>query len=147
MKRLALLAAHWGVGLLPGPTGTYGSAVAAVLFYLLAQAMGGQVIWLFWPILIGGIWAAHMAEKTYGRDAGQIVVDEVAGQWLTLLFFYQAWWAYPAGFLLFRACDIIKPWPAKELEKLPGGLGVMADDIMAGLQAGACLWVLSLIIG
>ncbi len=143
MSSLWLVIAHWGVGLIPGPRGTYGSALAAVVFAVVTWLWppGGWVFFAAAAVL--GTIAAAKAEAVYGPDASQIVVDEVAGQALTLLFFSAAWWAYPAGFLLFRLFDIVKPWPAGAAERLPGGWGVMADDLAAGLQAGACLWVLA----
>ncbi len=95
-----------------------------------------------------GTWAAGVEARRRGRgDPGPVVVDEVAGQWITLLpaallvapggAVFTA--ATVAGFLLFRVFDVIKPWPVRELERLPGGVGIMADDLAAGVLAGLVL--------
>ena len=77
------------------------------------------------------------------RDPQAVVIDEVAGQWLTLAAVPAGLGSYVAGLALFRAADILKPWPARLAERrLPGGLGVMADDIVAAVYAGIVLWTL-----
>lgn len=147
MNRLLLMAAHCGVGLAPAAPGTWGSLVGLGLFAL--------VHWLFpvalTPGLIAicalGLAASKAGEEAWGQDAGKIVIDEVAGQWLTLLIFHQVWWAYLFGFGLFRLFDILKPWPISAAEKLPGAWGVMADDLLAGLMAGLCLFFLGALLG
>ncbi len=91
---------------------------------------------------IGG-WCATQAERVMGRkDPGQIVIDELLGQWITFLpFTGLTLWQLAAGFALFRLFDIAKPWPVRASEKwLPAGYGIMIDDVLAGLYAMGCLW-------
>ena len=144
MERPWLYLAHLGVGLLPGPTGTWGSALGALLYALchwLWPAWGGPA--LFIAALILGIKASDRAELTYGPDAKEIIIDEVAGQaltlWLALLLLPASIWIFLLSFLLFRFFDIAKFWPMSRAEKLSGGLGVMADDLLAGLLAGGLI--------
>lgn len=86
--------------------------------------------------LVLGVPAATIAERESGRhDPGFIVIDEVAGQWTALLFSPLNWRYALLAFVLFRAIDIIKPFPARQLERLPGGWGIVFDDVAAGLYA------------
>ncbi|RZP29279.1 phosphatidylglycerophosphatase A, partial [bacterium] len=81
------------------------------------------------------------AERHYRReDPGEIVIDEVAGMMLTLLWLPSGWMPFLVGFLAFRFFDIVKPFPARLAERLPGGVGVMADDLVAGLYGYASVW-------
>jgi phosphatidylglycerophosphatase A len=136
-----LVATFFGVGRLrPGP-GTWGS-VAAVLIWL-------GVSRFIWPTcqlvtLAGmaalaiaiGIPAATAAAKFSGvKDPQFVVIDEVAGQWITLLLAPVAWKTLLAGFILFRGFDIVKPPPVRQLEKLPWGTGIVLDDVAAGFYA------------
>lgn len=138
MTRLALLIATAGyAGHFPMAPGTVGSAVGLVLFYLVRLAGGG---WLEAVAIVGlfaaGTWAAGVAEHHYGRrDPGAVVVDEVMGMLVTLAFLPVSWVGALVGFFAFRLTDIVKPWPARSMEALPGGLGVMADDAMAAVYA------------
>lgn len=142
-----VVATACGAGLMPAIPGTAGAAVG-VLIYV------GSVIWdLHWvypvllPVLtIAGIWAAGRVEPRYGHDASRIVIDEVVGQMLALGFIARVTGGRIAlgailGFLLFRFFDILKPFPIRRLEQLPGGIGVMADDVGAGLYAFVVLFV------
>ncbi len=160
---LALALATWGVGYLPIAPGTFGSMVG-VLIYLgvaLGETSGGitllksgvrleQVAAFTWAangilltiLSLIGVWAAGRSIPLLGsEDPSQAVVDEVMGQLVTFLFipFGLSWPFLLAGFLLFRLFDIWKPYPVRTLEALPGGLGVCADDIIAGVYAGICL--------
>ncbi len=135
MRRLAvLIATAGGAGYAPIAPGTAGSAVGVVV-YLLARGHGALAeVALLLAVTLVGIWAAHQAVSHFNhKDPGHVVIDEVAGQLLTLLLTGAALPGAIVGFLVFRALDIIKPWPANRLEALPGGLGVMADDLMAGV--------------
>ena len=95
-------------------------------------------------LLVPGIWAAHrVADATGSKDPGIIVVDEVVGQWIPLGGATELnWKSWLLALLLFRTMDIIKPPPARQLEALPGGFGVMADDVMAGIYAALVLYLL-----
>ena len=83
-----------------------------------------------------GIPAATIVERESGReDPGHVVIDEVAGQWIALIHARADWPHLIAAFLLFRICDIVKPWPARQLENLPAGWGIVLDDVAAGVYA------------
>lgn len=125
------VAVVWGLGRLPLGT----TAAMAVL------AVASAVIFVL------GVWAAGEAEEFFGRtDPGQVVVDEVAGQMITLLLIPHATWIWLAGgFLLFRAFDIVKPFPARQAERIPRGWGIMVDDVVAGLYGLAVLGVIGLV--
>jgi len=94
-----------------------------------------------------GVWAAGEAEKFFGRtDPGQVVVDEVVGQMLTFLLLPHATWKWwVGGFLLFRALDMVKPFPARQAERIPGGWGILLDDVVAGLYGLLTLAVIGLV--
>jgi phosphatidylglycerophosphatase A len=140
--RLALLlATGFGTGYAPVASGTFGSLPGLALAWALAAA-GGE-----WALLAGalvvagaGVVAADRAAAIFGEeDPGRVVVDEVAGQMVTLLFVPKTLPLLALGFLLFRALDVWKPWPARRLEDLPGGSGIMADDLAAGIYANLIL--------
>ncbi|MES9995449.1 phosphatidylglycerophosphatase A [Desulfovibrio aminophilus] len=144
LDRLALEVATLGpLGRLPKAPGTWGSAAAvlAAPWLFLPLPTNGRLLLL--ALILGlGIWASTRAEAILGRtDPGCVVVDELLGQWATLLPL-TAPTPLPLllGFALFRLLDILKPWPIRAVERsLPGGLGIMADDLLAGLIAGALL--------
>lgn len=94
-----------------------------------------------------GVWAAGKAEKFFGKvDPGPVVIDEVVGQMITLLLWPHASWKWLlAGFLLFRAFDIVKPFPARRAERIAGGWGIMLDDVVAGAYSLAVLMLLGLV--
>jgi phosphatidylglycerophosphatase A len=133
-----------GAGFAPKAPGTAGSLVG-VLIYLIIEAVHAgayyphAIIFFF----IVGTWASSRVERLYGHDSQRIVIDEVVGQMITFGLFagrYQLSAIYIAlGFGLFRLFDIVKPFPVRRLERLPGGLGVVADDVGAGLYALAAL--------
>ena len=136
MTQIGLFLATCGyVGYVPVAPGTAGSAVGVALFYVLRSA---HIPWMEHLAIVGifaaGVWASNVAEAYWRRtDPGPVVIDEVLGMLITL-------WLLPVtglgafvGFCLFRLLDVIKPWPAARFEALHGGLGVMADDAMAGV--------------
>ena len=134
MNRLAVfLATAGGAGYAPVAPGTAGSAVGVLLYFLTWKwTLTGQLA-LLAVVSVLGVWASHQAARHFGReDPGPVVIDEVAGQLLTLIVAGGSLATLVLGFLLFRALDIVKPWPARDFEELPGGLGIMADDLMAG---------------
>ena len=161
---VALAVATCGVGFIPIAPGTWGSAVGVVL-YLGLRAFGwrpaGQspetvalmsahlttlLLVAVVVVSLAGTWAATRCERLLRRkDPGAVVVDEVAGQLITFLFV--PWgagpWAVLAGFLAFRLFDIWKPYPINRLEALESGLGVMADDVLAGAYAAALMSLLT----
>lgn len=142
---LALVIATCGVGYLPLMPGTYGSLVAVAIFLGLTQVVKGNaliavVLVSIVVVTFAGIWAASRTEELSGRkDPGKVVVDEVAGQLISLfpLTLFAEWTivAVIISFILFRFFDIVKPYPARRLEALKGGLGIMCDDLVAGVYA------------
>jgi phosphatidylglycerophosphatase A len=148
VERAALLIATvLGVGYVPFAPGTFGSAAGLALWWLLPASPAVQAISIV-VVFAVGTWSGSIAERHFGRsDPGQVVIDEVLGMLITLFLVPVGWPGAFAGFLLFRAADIAKPYPANRLERLHGGLGVMADDAMAAVYANlalrACLWILA----
>lgn len=141
-----LLATALGSGYAPFAPGTAGSALAVLLFWPIARAHWGvQLAACGVLFLIGTAAADHVSRKLGAKDPGVVVVDEVAGQWLTLIGLPFTPLVALAGFLLFRVMDVVKPWPARDLERLPGGWGIMADDVAAGLYAHLTLRVVLLV--
>ena len=140
---LALSIATWGVGYLPLAPGTWGSLVGVGIFLLLARATAGNALIAVVLVAIGvvtfaGIWAGSRVEQLSGRkDPGKVVVDEVAGQLIALfpltLFPHWSTVAVIVSFILFRFFDIVKPYPARRFEALKGGMGIMCDDLVAGV--------------
>ena len=142
MSLLRHVAATWfGTGLsplVPGTAGTLGT-VPLVLVLWWAGSWPLHVLMTVAIVLIG-IWASGDAERRYGRkDPGAIVIDETAGYLVATLAFPLTWWHLLGSFALFRAFDILKPWPAGRLERLPGAYGIMIDDLFAGLYANLVL--------
>jgi phosphatidylglycerophosphatase A len=132
-----LLATVFGLGLVPFAPGTAASAAAALGYVLVLHDLSRPLyVALIALLFLAGVAAsaAHAAELGQ-LDPGRIVVDEVCGQLIALAFLPAAWVPVGASFALFRFFDIIKPWPIRKLEKLPGGWGIMADDVGAGLAA------------
>ncbi len=136
MRRLALAIATCGpVGYVPVAPGTAGSALAlAILGAIRLTGSAAVEIAAVGVVAAAGIWSAGMAERHIARtDPGVVVVDEVLGMLMTLLLLPVGAIGAGVGFFVFRLLDIVKPWPAGRLERLPGGLGIMADDAMAGV--------------
>ncbi|HEV8642985.1 MAG TPA: phosphatidylglycerophosphatase A [Methylomirabilota bacterium] len=142
-NRIALfVATAGGAGYAPIAPGTVGSALAALLLWLIPFSREGLVLFLL-AVTVGGAWAAHRAEQLLGaRDPGAIVIDEVAGMTLSVLAFPLTPPVLAVGLLLFRLFDILKPFPARVSQKLHGGAGVMVDDLIAGLYALGALSLL-----
>lgn len=138
-----LTGTFFGIGLLPGGPGTWAAGATAVIWYFAARAAHpgsgsltiSTLVALIAVTLIG-IPAASLVEKESGRqDPGHVVIDEVAGQLTALLFVPLEAWHVVLAFVLFRFFDILKPPPVRQLERLHGGLGIMVDDLGAGVYA------------
>ena len=136
MRRLALFISTCGyIGYAPVAPGTFGSAAGLVVFYAL-RSTGSITVELLAIVLLFalGIWSGTEAEHHFGGiDPGPIVLDEVVGMLITLALLPVNPMGAFVGFLVFRVLDVIKPFPSARFEKLPGGLGVMADDGMAAI--------------
>jgi phosphatidylglycerophosphatase A len=155
---LALAIATCGVGYLPLAPGTWGSLVGVGIFLLIREGFWQFVerthlsvlevlplvnvveLVVVGVIALGGIWAASRTEELAGRkDPGRVVIDEVAGQLIALLPLIPGrntdWFSVAIAFILFRIFDIVKPYPARRMEQLESGLGIMADDVVAGAYA------------
>ena len=140
---LALSIATCGVGYLPLMPGTFGSLLAVGIFLLFARSVTGSslvavVLVLIFAFTVAGIWAGTRTEQLLGRkDPGRVVVDEVAGQFIALfpLTLFTRWStaAVIVSFILFRFFDIVKPYPANRLQEVDGGMGIMFDDLLAGV--------------
>jgi phosphatidylglycerophosphatase A len=136
-----VLATGFGTGYGPIAPGTWGSLPGLVFtwgLYRLAGTWGVASGAAFFAL--SGIWAAGVAERRFGeKDPGPVVVDEIAGQMVTLIALPPSARLLLIGFVLFRVLDVVKPWPAHRLEELPGGSGIMADDLMVGLYGNLVL--------
>jgi phosphatidylglycerophosphatase A len=138
-----IIGTFFGAGRMrPGP-GTWGSAAAAVLWFACAEGLRPSRAHLSWLTLtaaliavMAGIPAGTRVEReSSGVDPGHVVIDEVAGQWIALIYSRADLVHLLAAFLFFRIFDILKPWPARRFERLPGGWGIMLDDVAAGVYA------------
>jgi phosphatidylglycerophosphatase A len=153
-KRLAILLATVGyVGHFPIAPGTAGSAAGLLLYAVLRfvsspPELDVVVIVLVVVLFAAGCWAGSVAERHYGRtDPGYVVLDEVVGMLITLLLVPVSITGAIVGFFLFRLFDIVKPFPARQCERLYGGVGIMTDDVIAGIYGNLTLrlivWIAS----
>jgi phosphatidylglycerophosphatase A len=134
-----------GVGYVPIAPGTAGSAVGLLLWAVLPASAVVQTPVILGMLVIGSI-TGTVAERHFNKqDPRHVVLDEVMGMLITLYLIPVGWIGATIGFLLFRAADVVKPFPANRLERLPGGLGVMADDAMAAVYANLVLRLILLI--
>jgi phosphatidylglycerophosphatase A len=141
---------------LPAPGTTVGSLAAAALWWAVALALPTHPEWvhvvtavLAVAAALAGLWSAEIeSARTAIPDPGPVVIDEVAGQWVTYLVALPfldlatprgTLWACGVGFVIFRLFDVVKPWPVRRLERLPGAVGIMADDLAAGVLSGLTL--------
>lgn len=135
-----------GVGFLPGVPATYGSAVGVFLYWAGPAAFPPRLAAAGALVLVG-FWASrHAVERFRDQDPRPVVIDEVAAQYLALLVQgAETPLGLLASFLLFRVLDVLKPFGIRRLERYPGGVGVMADDLAAGLLGGLALRAASLL--
>ena len=142
--RLSLaVATLGGIGYMPIASGTWGT-LATIPFYLLLRAPGSP--WLYTGglvlVTVGGTLAAQRSEQLLGgKDPGPVVIDEAAGFLVTMFAVPVNLFTVSMGFFLFRLFDVVKPFPADRLERRPGGIGIMADDLVAGLYANLVLQI------
>jgi phosphatidylglycerophosphatase A len=144
MSRLAVFICSFGyLGYFPFAPGTIGSAAGLALLWGLrtSGAPGLEPVAIVLLFIIGA-WSGTHAEAHFGTtDPGQGIIDEVMGMMVTLLFIPFGWRAVLAGFVIFRILDVVKPFPAAHFERLPGGTGMMADDLIAAVYANLLLRV------
>ena len=143
----ALVGTGFGAGFWPWGPGTAGALLATLIWYALSCFLPGAWLVLLTSVLILvfyflGVWSANRLSRWWGKDPSRVVVDEMVGVWISLL-------AVPAGsiayaitaFVLFRFFDIVKPCGVRHMEKLPGGHGVMMDDVLAGMYGFFLIYV------
>ena len=143
LRRLGVFIATCAhVGYAPVAPGTFGSAVGLVVYYLIRRQTSTAVeLGAIALILVVGVWSATEAEHHFGGiDPGPVVIDEVIGMLITLALHPVNVVGAIIGFFIFRVLDVVKPWPARRLELLPGGFGVVLDDVMAGVYGNLLLW-------
>lgn len=130
------------VGYVPAAQGTIGSLWGPVVCFFVPNDWL-PAVWLLIPVLFfAGVWASTLSERYWGHDPGRVVIDEVLGSFVALAFLPVNIPTLCAGFLLFRAFDILKPPPIRSTEKLPHGWGVMTDDLAAGIAANIVLRII-----
>lgn len=135
MKLNKIIASVGGIGYVGKGGGTVAALVFCVIWLLLPAGYSNstwQVVITFFIVAIG-IWCSNVVDTDWGKDSSKVVIDEVAGMAITLLFVPQQIGFMAAGLVAFRFFDIVKPLGIKQLEKWPKGWGVMADDVLAGL--------------
>lgn len=134
-----------GLGLAPKAPGTFGTLLGLPIFWLAAGWPAWPYLLLLTAITLLGWWAAEKAEADLGRhDAPEVVIDEVAGYLLTMFMMPPTVLNMLLGFVFFRFFDILKPWPVSWADKkIPGGLGVMVDDLLAGFYAWLLLYLVN----
>lgn len=140
-----LIAFGFGSGLAPKAPGTFGTLAAIPLYLLLAQLPLAGYLLATLAVIVIGIWASDVTCRRLGvHDHSGIVIDEFAGFFVTMAVMTPTLPSVVAGFLLFRLFDVLKPWPISVLDRrVHGGVGVMLDDLAAGVLAAAVLWLLA----
>lgn len=137
----------FGAGFFPWGPGTAGALLATLMWWWGSSLLGAECLVLAVSLLIvvftaAGIWAANRLEPFWGEDPSRVVVDEMVGVWIPLLVCPAGnYWYALAAFLLFRLFDIVKPFGVRHMEKMKGGVGVMMDDVLAGLYAMVLLYI------
>lgn len=134
-KTALILATWFGIGLMPWAPGTFGTVAAIPLVLLGCLGIGWSIAALV-VLTLTAVWAAQRTQELLGRpDPSQVVIDEVAGFLVTLVFLPLSWRSVVMGFILFRFFDVVKPWPVCRAERLKGGVGIVLDDLLAGVYA------------
>ena len=122
-------------GFIPFASGTFGSIAALLIYYIPGFSNPQVIIPTIIIFTLYGIYIGTKFEKVYGEDPAECTIDEVVGMWITLLLIPKTIVISLTGFLIWRLLDIIKPFPARQAEKLNGGLGIMLDDVIAGVYS------------
>ncbi len=147
---ITFLASVFGVGFIPFAPGTFGTLFAAAVYLLLPTSLfsGQGWYWLGGALLLktgAAIWLSGKAEKTLGHDAPAIVIDEFCGYFVAILFLPKTLLIAVYAFVLFRLFDITKPFPANVSQRLPGGWGIVVDDLIAGVYANLVIQLIKII--
>lgn len=138
-----LIATFFYVGLIPIGPGTFGTLATIPLFYFLSFSPLYLYLAITVVIILISVWASSIAEEIFGKtDPGQVVADEVCGFLVTMILVPPTISNIFLGFLLFRLFDIAKPYPTRKFESLPGGWGIVMDDVMAGVYSCVTLHIL-----
>ncbi len=142
---MRIIASIFGIGYIRKGGGTVAAAFAVLVWWLLfhnsAKDFAMQVL-LTVLVTVLGIWAGNKVEPEWGKDSYRVVIDEVAGMFISVLFVPVEWKWLLTGFVLFRFFDIAKPFFIRRMEALKGGWGVMLDDVLAGIYANVVLQIL-----
>jgi len=134
-KSAFILATWFGTGLIPVAPGTFGT-LAAIPLVLIGWLGTGWSISVLTVTILVALWSSHRSQELLEmEDPSEVVIDEAAGIVVTLFLLPPSWMIVVLGFFLFRLFDILKPWPIRPMERLHGGLGIVADDLMAGMCA------------
>jgi len=133
-------------GYIPFASGTFGSLAALLIYFLPGFEspvilISAIIIFTFYGIIVG-----NKFEKVYGKDPAECTIDEMVGMWITLIFLPKSLIIALAAFIFWRIADIIKPPPARQLEQLSGGLGIMMDDVAAGIYSLLAMHLILFII-
>ncbi len=154
-----------GVGYIPFAPGTFGSLLGLLIWILIPDKWIGLTWKIYLPTLnivpnihdylvysialgitlifsLAAVWITSKAEKNLGHDSPKIILDEVCGMWLSVMFLPRTWMLYIYAFVLFRVFDISKPYPVNEIQKLPAGWGIVADDLTAAIYVNLLLQIL-----
>jgi phosphatidylglycerophosphatase A len=132
-------------GYVPAASGTLGSALAAAVYFIPGFEspfiIGSAILLVFGA----GMKTSSIMEKHYGHDPFEVTIDEVVGMWITFFYLPKTLWIALAAFFVFRFFDIVKPFPAHKFDSMHGGLGIMMDDVVAGIYANVTVQILLLI--
>jgi len=141
---MKLIASIFGIGYIRKGGGTVAAAFAVLAWWLLFRSHSMPVLQFLLTLatVLLGIWAGNIVEKDWGKDSYRVVIDEVAGMFVSVLFIPPDWKWLLAGFVLFRFFDIAKPLYIRRMEVFRGGWGVMLDDVLAGIYANIVLQVI-----
>ena len=142
-----LLGSGFYTGYVPVASGTFGSLAGLAIYYIPGFENPAIIIPAIILFSLYGLYVGTEFEKVYGKDPSECTIDEVVGMWISLLFLPKILWVSVLVFLVWRLFDIVKPFPARGLEKLEGGLGIMIDDIVSSIYVLLLLHLFILIYG
>jgi len=138
-KAAIILSTWFGSGLMPRASGTFGTLAAIPLILIGRLGTGWSAVALA-VVTLSAFWASQRTLELLGReDPSEVVIDEAAGFAATMFSLPLTWESVALGFIFFRLFDVVKPWPVRQAERLKGGLGIVMDDLLAGVYAHLCL--------